>query len=397
MAGVPVVRCARTVLMTCLHVVGTLLVCAVCSPSVLAQNGQPAVDLLTARPSERLLLESGDELLGRSLSVERGHLQWELRNREVLWIPLEWVVRTDPVTDPASSDVQPITAALQEAVEIPPAPAETTPAESEAAGLPAGPDAGVEETPWLSGIPFASVVQDGYLAAAGGVTSANALANSWTRRITLGGQFNDGNTQTETLNVQFDFENSPPRHLRQFDLSGQMGRNQGRQTTNRWNFNTNFDWPLDDSDKWIAFSTSKNEYDGLANLDYRGTLSAGLGYRFYNEPQKRLIARFGPGYTIEVFSAPDNHRETLDMFGELEMRWPLKKWASMEHKLRVNPSVLDFELVRIVNTSTLLFDLDDQNRWKLRLGFNYTYISEPSPGRLPADYQSTISLMYTRR
>lgn len=337
-------------------------------------------------PTELLILQSGDHLSGRSRSIGDGQVTWELRDGRELIVPLDWVERIE------LDGAQPVSAEA----ELPPPPAavDTT----VTAPTPPGPDTQAEEPSWIEAVPFYTSLNVGYKAVSQSYMAFNDLASRWTRRINFGGQFLDGNAQTDLLNLQVEFENGTPRLTRQIDLSGQWGRNQSRETANKWMLNSNFDWRIwEDNSKWIMFFTTKNEYDRPANLDYRGTLSTGLGYRFYNEGDRRLITRFGPAYTIELFREPYDHRESPDLFGEVELRWPLSKWSSFEQKTRVQPSLLDFELVRVFATSALLMDLDTDKRWKLRLGLNYTYNSQPNPGRVPSDYVTSVSLVYTRK
>ena len=59
--------------------------------------------------------------------------------------------------------------------------------------------------------------------------------------------------------------------------------------------------------------------------------------------------------------------------------------------------MMNIELVRVFSTTGLMLDLDEEDRWKLRLGMQYTYNSQPNPGREPSDYTSTVSLVYTRK
>lgn len=320
---------------------------------------------------EVLHLRSGRQLTGQSLSVEDDHLRWRLAPDEEMLIPLSWIERLEvlPATPPDGVPPSP----------SPASPPPTTPDQPAAA-----------ERPWLESVPLYSTVRDWY-------SGFQDAATTWTRRIQVGGNFVDGNTQTDLVDVMTDFERGTPTQMRQFDFGGQWGRNNSRQTANRWFANSNFDWPLDEGNPWIMFVTSKNEYNALQNLDYRGTLSTGMGYRFVFEPKRRLIARFGPAYTVEVFHDPAQHRETPDIFAELEARWPLFKRTTFEQKMRVQPSVLDFELVRVFSTSGLMVDLDEKDRWKLRLGFQYTYNSQPNPGRVPSDYITTLSLVYVRK
>jgi putative salt-induced outer membrane protein YdiY len=317
---------------------------------------------VAGEPSEETLyLQSGGQLSGRSRSVEDGQIRWELAPERELLIPVEWVERLEVAPPPAMSQESALS---------------STPVDGEPRDRP------TDE--WIS------VVQD---------WSADALDafEFWSRRLQVGGQFVDGNTQTDLLDVITEFEKGTPTQMRQVDLGGQWARNQNRQTVNRWFVNSNFDWPVREGSQWITFITSKNEYNALQNLDYRGTVSSGGGYRFFYEAKRRLIARFGPAFTVEVFHDPAHHRQTPDLFGELELRWPLRARLQLEERFRVQPSMLDFELIRIFSTTGLIWDLDEKDRWKLRLGLQYTYNSQPNEGRVPSDYVSTLSLVYLRK
>ncbi|HET6423824.1 MAG TPA: DUF481 domain-containing protein [Planctomycetaceae bacterium] len=312
---------------------------------------------------ERLELKSGTTLTGHSKAVEDGHLRWELAPGEELLVPVEWIERVQLVPETPPAPASPTTAPITD-----------------------------EETPtaWIDHFPLARTVADWYEGLGG-------VATLWTQRIQIGGTFAEGNTKTDLLDIVSAFERNTPLQSRQIDAGGQWARSGTKQTANRWFVNTNFDWPLEEGSQWITFLTSKNEYNELQNLDYRGTVSTGLGHRFVFEAKKRLITRVGPAYTVEIFHSPNNWRESPDMFGELEVRWPVFEKASFEQKMRVQPSLLNWELVRVFSTTGLLMDLDQKERWKLRLGFNYTYNSQPNDGRLPSDYLTTLSLVYIRK
>jgi putative salt-induced outer membrane protein YdiY len=311
---------------------------------------------------ERLFLRSGDELTGRSLETSDGRLVWMYRDGDILHIPLDQIERLE-----AGPPL------------IPPSPAPAEPSETINA------DDGAS---WLESVPFLSTLRETY-------STASNTAEKWTSRLQLGGQFNGGNTKTDLIDVVGVFERNTKEQMRQIDVGGQWGQNRGRQTANRWWLNSNFDWPV--HDKWIAFVTSKNEYNEPANLDYRGTLSAGGGYRFVFEDKRRLIVRFGPAYTVEIFISPYNIRHTPDIFSELELRWPVFQRTTLEQKMRVQPSLLNWELVRVFSTTGLMVDLDEKDRWKLRVGLQYQYNSRPNPGRVPSDYMTTLSLVYQRK
>lgn len=335
--------------------------------SVCAGGEKPA-ELPLDPTIERLVLKQGDELIGRSLAISEGQVLWEFSDGALLTIPLDEIERLEYGL---SSD---------DFVELP------APELSD-------PDVvlGEEPTPsWTETIPLLPQLAQTY-------DSATIAAARWTQRLQVGGQFNEGNARTSLIDIVGVLEQNTPQQMRQIDVGGQFGTNRSQTTANRWWVNSNFDWPMKGQDKWISFVTSKNEYNEPAHLNYRGTVSTGIGYRFFFEDKKRLIVRFGPAYTLEIFASPTNLRDTPDMFGEIEIRWPLRPKTMLEHKARIQPSILDFELVRINSTTGLVVDLDEKDRWKLRLGMTYQYNSQPNLGRLPSDYTTSVSLVYMRK
>jgi hypothetical protein len=319
---------------------------------------EPATEAAT----ERVVLKHGESLTGRSLEVKDGVLLWMFPGGALLNIPLTDIERLE-VRIPDEVDGSELT----------------------------HPDDVLRDDlslRWTESIPLVPQLQHAY-------HSASETAVKWTQRLQFGGQLNEGNTRTDLIDVAGVFERNTPIQMRQMDVGGQWGRSKSQQTANRWWINSNFDWPV--HEKWITFVTSKNEYNQPAHLNYRGTLSTGMGYRFVFEDKRRLIARFGPAYTLEIFEGPSNTRQTPDLFGELEVRWPLFQRTSLEQKMRVQPSMLNAELVRVFSTTGLSVDLDDRDRWKFRVALQYQYISQPNPGRVPNDYMTTMSLVYLRK
>lgn len=337
--------------------------------------------------SERIFLKGGRSLDGVSRGVEDGYLRWEVGAGQELRIPLDWIDRMEVA--PERDDMLP---------PAPTQPPEVAPPDTKSVetGVPRPDQPAGEEPPWTNKVPLVAPAFNIY-------QEVQKTATIWTRQITFGGTFTEGNSRTSTINVTSVLEQNTPENSRQFDLGGQLSSNKGNQTANRWWINSNFDWSMkealdwDVNEKWIVFATSKNEYNALANLNYRGTVSTGVGYRFYFEPKRRLIARFGPAFTIESFKDPADTRTTPDLFGELELRWPLFDRTSFEQKLRVQPNTANFQLIRVFSTTGLSIDLDEKDRWKLKLTVQTDYISIPNPGRKPTDVTSIISVVYQRK
>jgi putative salt-induced outer membrane protein YdiY len=333
-------------------------------------------------PSERIFLKGGRELQGVSRGVEDGYLRWEVGAGQELRIPLDWIDRMEVSTGREE--------------DLPPSPTASPVLTPPANGAPK-PDQPMDaEPPWTDKVPLVAPALNIY-------QGVQKTAVVWARQLTLGGTFTEGNARTDNITITSVLERNTADNSRQLDVGGQWSQNAGKQTANRWWINSNFDWRVSEAfgwdvdDRWIVFATSKNEYNALANLNYRGTVSTGVGYRYYFEPKKRLITRFGPAFTIESFKDPARTRTTPDMFAELELRWPLFDRTSFEQKLRVQPNIANFELVRVFSTTGLSVDLDEKDRWKLKLTVQTDYVSIPNPGRKPTDVTSIISVVYQRK
>jgi len=224
--------------------------------------------------------------------------------------------------------------------------------------------------------------------------AAEVAFETWTKRIEFGARFLDGNSNEDALNAHSRFERSERTWLGQIDLSAQYGRANGKPTTNRWNGNATFDYGR--HGKWIVFATTKNEFNEFQNLDYRGTYSTGIGYRFFNDESRRLILRIGPAVTHERFRDPVVTRTTPDGFGELEIHWPVFKRSEFESKTTVHPSLEDMGIVRLTTQNGLLIRLDEHGTWRLKLGFRFDYNSRPNRDRLPVDFTTSVLLVYTQ-
>lgn len=238
------------------------------------------------------------------------------------------------------------------------------------------------------GSPFAAWTKERWLRAAAG-------ARDWTKRFTLGVRYVTGNSDERTANVQADFERIGTSNNTQVQIGGQFGESNGVRGSNRWfaTGTSDFNTPSN----WIYFLKHMNEYDEFQNLDYRGTYSGGMGYRFYNEAKKRLIVRFGPAGTLEYFRAPPSDRLTLDLFAELETQWPLAKRVQLEQKTTVYPNVQNFEMFRTTTTANLVVALDEASLWALQVGVQDQYISQPNAGRGPHDLWTNVSIVYQRK
>ncbi|MEX2286267.1 MAG: DUF481 domain-containing protein [Planctomycetaceae bacterium] len=333
--------------------------CFLCLLAGIARGGE----------GEVLVFKSGERIAGTSLGFVDGTLRWQMSTGGVVGIPLDVVDRVEftKATTDSSQPAAPDSASTSE-------PAE-----------PCDPDED-DETGYFYEVE--EVFTDAY-------HSTITQAKKWTNRIEFGGQFLDGNSEQDSLTVKGLFENKQEHKFYQVESGGQYGRADGVNTSNRWFANGTCD--CDNQGNWITFITAKNEFDEFENLNYRGTYSTGIGYRFFNDDKRRLITRVGPGLTHERYIHPFDTRTSPDLFGEVEFRWPMFDRLELEHKSTINPTVEDLKIFRLVSTYGISLRLDEDARWNLKLGMRHEYHSKPNTGRENSDYTTNILLVYVRK
>lgn len=325
----------------------------------------------TWQPTHTLTLTTGDTLRGRQWMGDADGSEIAQGDGEVRWLVNEsyqLVLPADLV-----SDIQP----------LPPLEEVDLEASSDAAA-----DEAVETAEFVEEPRDAEPIQLTRL------QRFRSSVENWTKRVELGGRMLSGNSDQQTLFLSGLFENTNDWRVLKIDVGGEYARSYGDPVANRWYGNGNIDFTK--SDPWIVFISNKNEYDEIANLEYRGTLAGGLGYRFYNEKDRRLILRVGPAVTHERFSDPKNQRTTPDIMSELEVRWPLTDRLSFEQLSTFRPAVDDLNVFRLTSRMGLLWQITEDKTWSLKLGFLHDYNSRPNPGRKRSDITTSFLLVYQR-
>ena len=333
--------------------------------------------------SETLYLKNGENLSGESVGFEEGNILFRLSDGEVRPIVLGLVVRLEFHSSilAADSTNQKAELLVKNDGSVPPAvpPLITV---DPLDNVPPTPESVHDQETAIDQI---EEYVDEYW----------EYVEVWTKRLELGGTFLGGNTDRDYLTTSLHLEKSDNNNKFEFEIGGRWGQSNGVRDANRWYGNATLD--IARKTDWIVFVTNKNTYDEFENLDWRGTISSGLGYRFINEKEKRLIVRVGPGGTREIYNSPRLRRSTLDVFAEIEFHWPLSDHAKLEHKQTWTPSVNNVQVLRVTTDTGLLFKLDNKDRWNLKFGLLQIYNSVPNAGRKKSDYTGSVSLVYTRK
>ena len=145
------------------------------------------------------------------------------------------------------------------------------------------------------------------------------------------------------------------------------------------------------TERIFGFARAQGLYDGLADLDYRFTLSAGAGYYFIKNEKTSLRAEVGPGVVFEKYSGTEEDTYMTIRFAE---RWDqkfndrVKLWQAVEFL----PQVDDWG--RYVVNAELGVEIAITKHFSERTYFQDIYNSQPSAGRKQNDLKLVVALAY---
>ena len=228
------------------------------------------------------------------------------------------------------------------------------------------------------------------------VDEAAQVARVWTKRLEVGARVVKGNTDQDFVRVAGVILREREKSLHRIDWGGRFGQVNGVRNTNRWFLDSNID--REEPAGWLYYITTKHEYNEFQGVDYRGVGSVGVGYKFVEEENRKILVRLGPAVTLEYYSESEGQRVTEELFAEFEIDWPLFERTRLETKTTMRPSVVALDVFRFRSDTAVLVPLDDEERWSLKLGYLLDYNSSLSSvkGRVPMDLTTNVSIVYLR-
>ena len=131
-------------------------------------------------------------------------------------------------------------------------------------------------------------------------------------------------------------------------------------------------------------------HDAVADVEYRVTISPGVGYYFIKNERTTLSGEVGPGYIFEKLGSNTDEYATLRIAERFEHKFNdrVKLWQSVEFL----PQVDDFSNY-LVN-SEIGIDTSLTDKLSLRVFAIDTYDSEPAEGRDKNDLKLVTAIAY---
>jgi len=126
---------------------------------------------------------------------------------------------------------------------------------------------------------------------------------AWTYKalVDVGGTFNKGNTDKQTLNSAARFQARSEHHRIFAEGKYNHGKSDGVEDENNWLLGGKYDSFF--TKKAYAYLRPLFEYDKFQDLNLRSILAAGPGYQFIDTESTSLFAELGLAYTNEDYSS----------------------------------------------------------------------------------------------
>ncbi len=176
-------------------------------------------------------------------------------------------------------------------------------------------------------------------------------------------------------------------------FAGAINRAQenGNETANDWK--AGVDYSAFFTGKAVWYARTELSKDKIKAIDLRSNSAFGIGRKLVKKDGHDLEVRLGLGYTYETYTTNAGEFESAGLDLALINAQTIG-WAKMNNKLTWTPSFEDFANYRLVHETTFDLPIKAGDLWKLRLGVNNDYQSQPVGGvqKLDTTYFTALLL-----
>lgn len=144
------------------------------------------------------------------------------------------------------------------------------------------------------------------------------------------------------------------------------------------------------SERFFGYLRADALHDGIADLDYRVTLSPGAGYYLIKEKATSLAVEVGPGYVIEKRGGQEESYPTLRVAERFEHK--LNDRARIWQSLEFLPEVSEFDNF-VINAEVGIAASISKNV-ELSVVLQDNYVNQPAAGRKSNDLKLISGVTY---
>ena len=227
------------------------------------------------------------------------------------------------------------------------------------------------------------------LIAIGDVTEINPTVSAWQGDVMLNGKFTWGDSRTTEAGLSFELDKEWRRNRLHFLGEYMYGRERNSETglmsTSDDFGNAYGKFMHTVHDELYLDMNAKLLHDALAELQYRVSPAAGVGYRWFDGYELKLFTDVGIAYTDEHF-ATFGGRSFWGPQLEYGVEWTPVKRVELSNTLEWYPSFSDFTRNYVLDTQAGIRVTFWQHTF-FELRGEYHHDSEPAPSAKRGEYR----------
>lgn len=211
---------------------------------------------------------------------------------------------------------------------------------------------------------------------------------AWESSVALGATLTSGNSDLMLVTTKIQTQCKYPNDEFAFSADAAYGKSSGVENNESLHgvgqYNRFF------TERWFGFVRLDTLHDGIADLDYRITLSPGIGCYLLKETNTTLAVEFGPGLISERKGGVSDYYATVRLAERFERTFDNKSriWQSIE----IIPQVEAFKNY-IVNAEVGV-EAPISKQLSLRATLQDNYINQPADGRKQNDAKLIAGIVY---
>jgi len=212
----------------------------------------------------------------------------------------------------------------------------------------------------------------------------------WETSAAAGLTLTKGNSDTLLVTLGLDTKRKWERNEAAFGIAGGYGQNDSVKNneflTAFGQYNRLF------SDRFYGGLRVDANYDGIANLDYRVTITPLAGYYLVKATNTTLVVEVGPSAVFEQYKDQSATSYLGIRFGERfeqKLSATTKFWESLSYVPQI-----DRWTEKYIVTGEMGIDTAMTKKWSLRVVFQDIYDSEPASGRDNNDLRLVAGTAY---
>lgn len=215
------------------------------------------------------------------------------------------------------------------------------------------------------------------------------VKSPWATSASLGLTLTKGNSDTVLVVADIKTSRKGPVYELSLGADGTYGENSSVKNNEAIHGYTQYNRLF--SERFYGYARVDALHDGIADINYRVTLSPGAGYYFIKGPKTTLSAEAGPGVVLESKGGHSETYATLRVAEKFEHKFSekVRVWQSVEFL----PSLQD--AANYVINAEVGLESPLTQKASLRVYLQDSYVNKPADGRDTNDLKLVSALAWT--